>query len=202
VNKKLDPGLAKNLQKVNKAVIDPSKLAGKQLDPNLTKNLKLNINKMPTSPSKLCGWGGGWGWGGYYGGYYGPWSGWWNCGYSNPWAWNVYDPWYYSTTSYWIVPYYLPADPIVVDYTLPVVQPAPQLIVENAAANGQEVRFLVDGNLQVLQAGERLELEAAAPLTIDFSRGEGLNQAQYQLAGGLYTFTLADAGWDLVGQQP
>ncbi len=68
--------------------------------------------------------------------------------------------------------------------------------IVNPESTGVTWSYLIDGQVQSLQAGYSQQIDSAC--TIAFDRGGGLGAAKYSLSGGTYTFTQADGHWVLV----
>lgn len=75
------------------------------------------------------------------------------------------------------------------------------IAIVNPTANGVALQFLLDGQLQTLEAGTRLDFTVARPVEIKFDRGEQFGRGRYQLTGYLYTFRPSDRGWELYRSQ-
>lgn len=69
--------------------------------------------------------------------------------------------------------------------------------ITNPAANGVTLTYSLDGIVYTIPAGYSQDLLEDRAWVIQFSRGENLEQAQYGLQSGRYTFTSTDNGWEL-----
>jgi hypothetical protein len=73
--------------------------------------------------------------------------------------------------------------------------------IVNPAENGVALQFLLDGQLQTLEAGTRVDFTAVRPVEIKFDRGEQFGRGRYKLTEYLYTFRPSDHGWELYRSQ-
>jgi hypothetical protein len=71
------------------------------------------------------------------------------------------------------------------------------IAIVNPTENGVALQFLLDGQLQTLEAGTRVDFTAVRPVEIKFDRGEQFGRGRYQLTGYLYKFRPTDHGWEL-----
>jgi hypothetical protein len=69
--------------------------------------------------------------------------------------------------------------------------------ITNPARNNATLSYTLDGNAYTIPPGYSQELRQDRAWVIQFSRGENLDQAQYGLQSGLYSFTSTDHGWEL-----
>ncbi|MCO6456609.1 MAG: hypothetical protein J5I93_15025 [Pirellulaceae bacterium] len=72
-----------------------------------------------------------------------------------------------------------------------------RLRLVNPAANGGEVRLLINGQLHSLPPGGELVEPAGEPWAVQFHRGDELGNAMYSLGPGTYTFRVSERGWNL-----
>ena len=85
-----------------------------------------------------------------------------------------------------------------------VANPAPEanfsggpIRITNSATNKVTLNYTLDGNAYTIAPGYSQELREDRAWVIQFSRGANLDQAQYGLQSGLYSFTSTNHGWEL-----
>ena len=69
--------------------------------------------------------------------------------------------------------------------------------ITNPAANRMTLSYTLDGNAYTISPGYSQEFREDRAWAIQFSRGANMEQAQYGLRSGLYSFTSTDHGWEL-----
>ena len=69
--------------------------------------------------------------------------------------------------------------------------------ITNPAANGVTLTYLLDGAVYTIPPGYSQDLLEDRAWVIQFSRGANLEEAQYGLQSGRYTFTSTENGWEL-----
>jgi hypothetical protein len=69
--------------------------------------------------------------------------------------------------------------------------------IVNPAANKATLNYTLDGVAYTIAPGYSQELREDRDWVIRFSRGASLEQAQYGLRSGLYSFTSTEHGWEL-----
>jgi hypothetical protein len=67
----------------------------------------------------------------------------------------------------------------------------------NPAKNGVTLSYTLNGTVFTIRPGYSQDLREDQAWVIEFSRGENMDQAQYGLQTGVYTFTPTDHGWEL-----
>jgi len=67
----------------------------------------------------------------------------------------------------------------------------------NPAKNKASLSYTLNGNTYTIQPGYSQEIPEDRAWVIEFSRGADLEDAQYTLQSGVYTFTSTDQGWEL-----
>ncbi len=91
-----------------------------------------------------------------------------------------------------------PTDSTVTDVP---ANPAPEaqinMAIVNPRENGVALHFLLDGDLQKLEAGTRIDFVATRVVEIRFDRGEQFGRAHYLLTEHIYTFKPTVRGWEL-----
>ncbi|MBX3444376.1 MAG: hypothetical protein KF774_18390 [Planctomyces sp.] len=76
--------------------------------------------------------------------------------------------------------------------------PARQAIqLLNDRSTQSPVQFLLEGQVQSLEAGQSVQLPAGRPLSIEFDTGGPVGDLQFTLYEGLYKFKVTDDGWML-----
>jgi hypothetical protein len=71
------------------------------------------------------------------------------------------------------------------------------ITITNPATNNVTITYTLDGTAYTIQPGYSQNLREDRAWVIQFSRGANLEQAQYGLHSGMYSFTSTDHGWDL-----
>jgi hypothetical protein len=84
----------------------------------------------------------------------------------------------------------------------PVVQNAPNfsggpIRISNPATNQATLSYTLDGVAYTIAPGHSQDFREDRAWVIQFSRGANLDQAQYGLQSGVYSFTSTDRGWEL-----
>ena len=69
--------------------------------------------------------------------------------------------------------------------------------IVNPAKNGVTVNYTLDGNAFTIPPGYSQDLREDRAWVIEFSRGTNLDQTQYGLTSGVYTFARTDHGVEL-----
>lgn len=69
--------------------------------------------------------------------------------------------------------------------------------IVNPATNKVALSYTLNGNTYTIQPGYSQEIREDRAWVIEFSRGTDLEDAQYSLQSGVYTFTATDQGWEL-----
>ena len=121
---------------------------------------------------------------------------WWYWTPQNRWMWYGSDGrWMdYSADAYSTAPNaYIVARPIVPEANFS----GGPITITNPATNNVTLSYTLDGIAYTIPPGYSQELREDRAWVIQFSRGENLDQAQYGLQTGLYSFTGTDHGWEL-----
>ena len=95
--------------------------------------------------------------------------------------------------------YYAPVVPYVVQRPIfenPTFSGLP-IKITNPAANGVTLSYTLDGVAYTIAPGYSQDFREDRGWVVQFSRGASLDQAEYGLQSGLYTFTSTDHGWEL-----
>ncbi len=77
-------------------------------------------------------------------------------------------------------------------------EPPQHLELENPSDSGGSVRFLIDGRLCTLLAGESHRFSSDVPHCVRFHRGGDNGDEEISLTGGRFQFSVTDEGWKLV----
>jgi len=71
------------------------------------------------------------------------------------------------------------------------------VVIRNTNGKGAPVAFLLDDASQELRDGQARSYSGSSHV-IEFDRGGDLGTARYELASGVYAFSVTDRGWELV----
>ncbi len=109
---------------------------------------------------------------------------WWFWAPDNRWAWYNDGRWSYGDS-------YAVRRPIFEDFSGGPIK------IVNPASNRTTLRYTLDGVVYSIPPGYSQQLRDDRPWVILFSRGPGMEEAQYRLRSGRYAFTSTNHGWEL-----
>jgi hypothetical protein len=92
---------------------------------------------------------------------------------------------------------YVVARPIVPDPVPEATFSGAPIKITNPATNKETLSYTLNGIAYTILPGYSQDFREDRAWAIQFSRGANLNQAEYGLQSGLYTFTSTDHGWEL-----
>ena len=69
--------------------------------------------------------------------------------------------------------------------------------IVNPARNGANLNYMLNGNVFSIPPGCSQDIREDRTWVIRFSQGATLDEVQYWLPSGVYTFACTDHGWDL-----
>ncbi|MGA2033274.1 MAG: hypothetical protein ABSG68_13530 [Thermoguttaceae bacterium] len=118
---------------------------------------------------------------------------WWYWTPQNRWMWyGDNGQWMdYSADNYSYATPYAVARPVEANFS------GGPITISNPATNTVTLNYTLDGTAYTIPPGYNQDVREDRAWVIQFSRGANLDQAQYGLQSGRYTFTATDQGWEL-----
>jgi hypothetical protein len=92
---------------------------------------------------------------------------------------------------------YAVASPVVEDSSPAATFSGGPITITNPATNSTALSYTLDGVAYTIAPGYSQDFREDRAWVIEFSRGANLDQVQYGLQSGLYSFTSTDHGWEL-----